>query len=53
MLALNILLGIIAFVLVVFVIGETKTPMNEEKRRTLTIMLAFLLAFILLLNTIA
>ena len=53
MVALNILLGIIAFMLFVFVVGETNPPMNEEKRRTLTIMFAFLLAFILLLNTIA
>ena len=52
MLITNILLGMAAFILFMFIVGETKPPMNEEKRRTLTITLASLLAFALLINTI-
>lgn len=52
MTTLNILLSITVVFLLTFIIGETKPPMNEEKRRTLTITLAALLAFALLINTI-
>lgn len=52
MIILNTLMGIAAFILLMFIIGETNPPMTDAKRRDLTIAFTGLLAFILFFNIV-
>ena len=52
MTGLNILLGFIAFILFLFVIGDTKPPMSIERRKCCTLAFVAVLIFIIALNTI-
>lgn len=52
MTALNILLGIVAAVCLLFTIGETKPPMSKERRQSATIAFVVVVALIIALNAI-
>lgn len=55
MIALNILLGIVAAVLLLFVVGQTKppvAPISKEQRVGSTIAFVAVVALIIALNTI-
>ena len=55
MIALNILLGIVAGVLLLFIVGQTKPPMapiTKEQRVCCTIAFVAVVALIIALNTI-
>lgn len=52
MTALNILLGIVAFVLLLFVVGETKPPMSKERHQNITLAFVAVIALIIALNVI-
>ena len=50
--ALNILLGIVAAVMLLFILGETKPPMSKEHRQSVTIAFVVVVALIIALNAI-
>lgn len=52
MIALNILLGVVAFVCLLFIVGETKLPVSDKKREHITIAFVALVLLIIALNTI-
>lgn len=52
MIALNILLGVVAFVCLLFIVGETKQPVSDKKREHITIAFVALVVLIIALNTI-
>ncbi len=52
MIALNILLGVVAFVCLLFIVGETKPPVSDKKREHITIAFVALVLLIIALNTI-
>jgi hypothetical protein len=53
MVIINILLGFVAFSLIVFLMGNTNPPMSEKKHRDLTIAFVAVLIFTLAVNIIA
>lgn len=52
MIALNILLGVVAFVCLLFIVGETKPPVSDKKREHITNAFVALVLLIIALNTI-
>ena len=52
MTALNVLLGVLAFVCLLFIVGETKPPISDKKREHITIAFAALVFLIIAANTI-
>lgn len=52
MIGLNILLGLAAVILFLFVVGETKPPISNEQRKNCTVAFVAVLVFIIALNTI-
>lgn len=50
MIALNILLGLAAFVCFLFTIGETKPPMSKERRRAALAAFVVVVILIIALN---
>ena len=52
MIALNILLGVVAFVCLLFIVGETKPPVSDKKPEHITIAFVALVLLIIALNTI-
>lgn len=49
---INIFLGFVAFVMLLFIIGETKPPISDKKREHITIAFAALVLLIIAINTI-
>ncbi len=52
MIALNILLGLVAFICLLFIIGETKPPISDRKREHITIAFVAVVALIIAVNTL-
>ncbi len=52
MIALNILLGVVAFVLLLFIVGEAKPALSDKKREHITIAFVAVVALIIAANTI-
>lgn len=52
MTALNILLGVAAFVCLIFIVGEPKPPISDKKREHITITFVALVLLIIAANTI-
>lgn len=52
MIALNIILGVVSFVCLLFIVGETKPPINDKKREHITIAFVTLVLLIIAINTI-
>lgn len=52
MIALNILLGLAAGILFLFVVGKTNPPMSKDQHQNVTIAFVAVLVFIIALNTI-
>lgn len=52
MVALNILLGLVAFVCLLFIVGEAKPPISDKKREHITIAFVALVLLIIAINTI-
>ena len=52
MTAINIVLGIVAAVLLLFVVGETKPPMSKDRRQNITLAFVAVVALIIALNVI-
>lgn len=52
MIALNILLGVLAFVCLLFIVGEPKPPISDKKRGHITIAFVALALLIIAANTI-
>ena len=52
MTAINIVLGIVAAVLLLFVVGETKPPMSKERHQNITLAFVAVVALIIALNVI-
>ena len=53
MIFVNILLGIIASFILLFVVGTPKPPMSPEKHRNVTLAFVAVLIFIIAVNVIA
>lgn len=49
---INILLGFVAFVMLLFIVGETKPPISDKKREHITIAFVALVLLIIAINTI-
>lgn len=49
---INILLGFVAFVCLLFIVGETKPPISDKKREHITIAFVALVLLIISINTI-
>lgn len=52
MIALNILLGVLAFVCLLFIVGEPKPPISDRKRRHITTAFVAIVFLIIAANTI-
>lgn len=52
MIALNTLLALVAFVCLLFIVGETKPPISDRKREHITIAFVALILLIIAVNTI-
>lgn len=52
MIALNILLGLVAGVLLLFIVGETNPPISKEKRDNVTFAFGAVVLLIIAVNTI-
>ena len=52
MIALNILLGIVAFICLLFIVGESNPPISDRKREHITIAFVAVVVLIIALNTI-
>lgn len=52
MAALNILLGLVAFVCLLFIVGEANPPISDKKREHITIAFVALVLLIIAINTI-
>lgn len=52
MTALNIMLGVAAFVCLIFIVGEPKPPISDKKRGHITIAFVALVLLIIAANTI-
>lgn len=52
MTAINILLGVVAAILLLFVVGDTNPPMSEAKRRNVTLAFVAVVVLIIAVNTI-
>lgn len=52
MVALNILLGLVAFVCLLFIVGEANPPISDKKREHITITFVALVLLIIAINTI-
>lgn len=50
MIAINILLAVVAFILLLYIIGNFNPPISKEQRKYITVAFVAVLAFILLLN---
>ena len=53
MIIANILLGVAAGILFLFLVGESKPPMSKERHQNITIAFTAVLALIAVLNIIA
>lgn len=49
---INILLGFVAFVCLLFIVGEAKPPISDKKREHITIAFVALVLLIIAINTI-
>ena len=52
MIALNILLGVLAFVCLLFIVGEPKPPISDRKRGNITTAYVAIVFLIIAANTI-
>lgn len=52
MIALNILLGVAAFVCLLFIVGDTKPPISDKKREHITMAFGAVVLLIIALNTV-
>lgn len=52
MTALNILLGIVACICLLFIVGDAKPPISDKKREDITIAFVALVVLIIAANTI-
>ena len=50
MIAINILLAVVAFILMIYIIGNFNPPISTEQRKCITAAFVAVLAFILLFN---
>jgi len=53
MIALNILLGVLAFVCLLFIVGEPKPPISDRKRGNITTAFVAIVFLIIAANTIS
>lgn len=52
MTAINIVLGIVAALCLLFILGDTKPPMSKERRQNITLAFVAVIALIIALNAI-
>lgn len=52
MIALNIMLGVVAFICLLFIVGEPNPPVSDKKREHITIAFVALVLLIIAINTI-
>lgn len=52
MIVLNALLGVMAFVCLLFIVGEANPPISDKKREHITIAFVALVLLIIAINTI-
>lgn len=52
MIALNALLGVVALVCLLFIVGEANPPISDKKREHITIAFVALVLLIIAINTI-
>lgn len=52
MILLNLLLGAVAFICFIFIVGEANPPISDNKRNQITIAFVVLVLFIIAVNTV-